>query len=291
MKIIYFRTSNPKYGFTKDIESSLKKYGKVESIDDMNFDIKELVEKAKKADLFFFHHCGVYTDNELNFSVSLERARQILSAIKCKKVCWFPDKGWFLNNTILEEIIPLTDKVFLNDATWARRHKYDNVFPLHMGVGTTLRGKERKEYKCQIAFYGDVLGFRKPYIDMLKKKWGSNFKVYNNLYGQDLADLIASAKVVFVPIFPNDDFYWDNRIYEILGHGGLAVYPRLMGLGEEGIISGKHYVGYKRAHELVQMIKDVIIDTGMRERIRLEGMEIAKKFSYKKRLKELFSKI
>ena len=291
MTILYFANINePKYRFTKDIESSLKKMGyKVETIDDRNFNIQELMEKVNEFDLFLFHQGGIYTDNEINYSISLERLKQMLAGIKCKKVCWFFEKGWFLNDRTLEEIIPLTDFVFLNDGSWVRRHKYENVFELHTGVGKVYQGKPRKEYKSDIVFYGEVFGFRKPFIEMLKQEYGSRFKIFNNVYGQDLADLIASAKIVFSPVQPNDEFYWDNRIYQILGHGGLAVYPKLYGLGEEGFISGKHYIGYKRAHELKSIIQDILGKDN--DKIKKEGQRFVKRFNYANRIKELLCQI
>lgn len=291
MKILYFtNTEDPKYGFTKDIESSLQKIGHiVDVVNDRNFDIKLLMLKAAKSDLFLFHQGGIYTDNIINYQVSLERLRQILTGIKCKKVCWFFDKGWFLNDQTLEEIIPLTDFTFLNDDAWARRHKYENVFCLHAGAGKALKGKPRKEYQCEIAFYGEVYNFRKPFIELLKRNFGSKFKVFSNVFGQDLADLIASAKMIFVPVQPNNDFYWDNRIYQVLAQGGLIIYPRLFGLGEEGFISGKHYIGYKMAHELKQIIADTIKNNNTE--IKEEGQQFVERFSYYNRIKELLCKI
>ncbi len=288
MKICYFNNlDDPKYGFTKDIESSLIKMGhKVETINDRDFNIQDLMAKVNDFDLFFFHQGGIYTDNEVNYGISLERLKQILSGIKIKKVCWFFDKGWFLNDRTLEEIIPLTDYVFLNDGNWARRHKYENVFELHCGVGEVFKGKPRKEYQHDIIFYGEIYGFKKPFIEMLKEQFGGRFKVFNNVFGQDLADLIASAKMIFVPVQPNEDFYWDNRIYQVLGHGGLIIYPKLYGLEEEGFISGKHYLGYKRAHELKQIIQDNIKTPNIQ--IAEEGQKFVEKFSYENRLKELW---
>ena len=152
-----------------------------------------------------------------------------------------------------------------------------------------MQGKAKKEYKCDIAFYGNVYGFRKPFIEMLKKEFGNKFKIFSNVYGQDLADLITSAKMIFVPVQPNDEFYWDNRIYQILGHGGLAVYPRLFGLQEEGFVSEKHYIGYKKAHDLRQIISDTLKNNN--NKIRKEGQKFVQRFSYINRIKELLSKV
>lgn len=287
MKILYlYDKENKKYDF-EEIESSLKKSGhEVTSFDDRNFDIKELMFIANNYDLFLFHHGGVYTDNEINYAISLERLKQILAGIKIKKVCWFFDKVWFLNDRTMEEIIPLTDYVFLNDGNWVRRHNYKNVYELHSGTGKKYTGKKNDKYKADIVFYGEVEGYRKPFIELLKNEYGARFKIFNNVFGQDLADLIASAKIIFAPVVPNEDFYWDNRIYQVLQQGGTLLYPRLYGLSEEGFISGKHYLGYKRPQELKQLIDDYLEKPD--KEISKAGQEFVKKFTYIKRLETIW---
>ena len=290
MKIIYwYNQEDPKYGFTKDIESSLKKKHKVESINDREFDIEELVKKCKKADLLLFHQGGIHMENEINYSVSLERLKQILQAVKCKKVCWFLEKVWFLNNETMEQIIPFADYIFLNDGTWARRHNYENVFALHSGAGKSFKGKPQDKYKCDIAFYGMVHGFRKPFINMLKDRYGRRFKVFNFAYGPELADLIASSKLIFSPIQPNDEFYWDNRIYEVLNYGGTLVHPKLYGLEEEGFIFGKHYLGYKTVNDLIETI-DKALEEGTGD-IAETGRKFVQKYTWDNRIKTLMDKI
>jgi hypothetical protein len=278
LKVLYF--TNPKKGYTKEIESSLKKLGhKVDVVDDTNFDIKELMAKAYVSDMFLFHQGGIHTENEVDYMVSKVRLKQILEGIKCKKVWWFFEKGWLLNDKTLEDIIPLTTHTFLNDGSWVRRHKYPNVTELHMGAPKPIKGTPREELKCEIAFYGEVYGFRKPFIDLLKKTYGRGFKVFNNV---NVPDLVASAKMIFTPIQPNDDYYWDGRIYEILAHGGIAIYPKLQGLEEEGFVSGKHYMGYKRPHELEAILTDVIMG-----KVKPDGQKFVKQFSWENRVRKI----
>jgi len=287
MKIIYWiNTTDPKYGFYKDIESSLKKNNKVETINDREFNLEEFVKKCNQADMLLYHQGGIYMDNEMNYAISLERLKQILEIVKCKKVCWFAEKIWFLNNETMENIIPLNDFTFLNDDNWLRRHKYEKVYPLHMASGKRIEGEYNEKYKCDIAFYGHVFSFRKPFIDYLKSKYGRRFKCFNFVYGKDLADLIATAKLVFSPIQPNEEFYWDNRPYEVLNQGGTLIYPKLYGLQEEGFISGKHFLGYKSADDLIEITDEYLKNPA--PNIAKEGQKFAEKITYDKRIKELF---
>jgi len=290
--IVYFADfSEPQYAFTKEIERTLKTKYKVESVNDRDFDMADLLKKAKKVDLFLFHQGGVHTDTEMNYPVSVERLKQILTAITCKKVCWFTDKVWFLNDKTMEETIPLIDYVFLNDDTWVRRHKYDNVFPLHLATGSALKGLPKKEYACDLAFYGEIYGFNKPYIEFLKSEYGARFKVFPTLIGQDLADLIASAKMIFTPVQPYEEFYWDDRIYQILNHRGLALFPMFEGLKEEGFIAGEHYLGYKMVHQLRGIIDHYLSSREEREKIKEQGYKFIQRFSYEERIKEIMKRI
>jgi len=294
MKVIYLvNLQDPKYGFCKDLESSLKKKHQVEVINDRDFKIEEFVDKCNKADLLLYHQGGIWMTNEMDYTMSLERLKQMLQMVKCKKVCWFVEKGWFLNNETLEQTIPLNDLTFLNDETWFRRHKFDKekVFPLHTACRERVKGEYNEKYKCDIAFYGQVLAYRQPFIDYLKDKYGRKFKVWNFLFGKDLADLIASAKIIFSPIQPNDEFYWDNRIYEVLNQGGVLIYPKLYGLEEEGFEAGKHYLGYKDIKLAVDMMDEYLKDDKKLKEISQQGQKFVKKFTYDARLSEIFKRL
>ena len=283
-KIIYLADiDNPKYSFFKDIEAELKKGNEVEVINDRAFDAQTLVEKCATADMLLFHHGGVYTDTAINFAMSLERIKQILQMVKCKKVCWFLDKVWFLNNSTIEDIAPLTDLILLNDDTWARRHKYENVKTLRCGTPDVKEGEENEKYKCLVSYYGEVFGFTEPYLKAMKKAFGRKFKVFSNVYGKELADLVKSSKFVFVPVQPNDEFYWSHKIYEILALGGCPIFPRLYGLQDEGFVSGEHYLGYKHPQEIKAMVEG----TEDTSDIIKAGKKLVKKYTYANRVKEL----
>ena len=269
-------------------------------MDDREFDYKNLLEITPKADLRLFHHGGIDTSGDLQFSASMERLKQFLYAVRSpesvqhqlKKVWWMPDKMWFLNDKMGEDIMPLVNYAFFNDENWVRRHSYENAFGLHMGADPKKQGKYRKEYDLEIAFVGTPFNFRKPFLDRLRQKYGNKFKIFDNVWGHDFLDLCKSAKFIFVPPVPNDEFYWGNRVYETLSAGGCLIHPRLYGLKEEGFEDGIHYLGYKRWDDLEAMLEDHADKKEERDIIVKTGRQLVNNnFTYKQRVGTLLDKI
>lgn len=285
MRILFLKDKNR---INDNIETALKQLGhKVITFD--KFDYDEIVKASGKVDLFFFTRGIVETTVPFDFYTTLRRLQGLLQNIKCKKVFWFTDKVIWLSEEWMEGIIPFADYGFLNDETWVRRHSYDNIFSLHLGVQSTNKGKFRKEYEGDIAFTGNIYGPRVSFAEGFKKRYGNKFKIYNNVWGKEFADLCASVKILIAPRFPTDEFYWSDRIYKTLGVKGFMIYPRLYGMDLE---DGKHYVGYSTWKELIDSI-DYFLEHGEeRKKIVNAGRgEVMKKYTYKLRIKELLSKI
>jgi Glycosyl transferases group 1 len=295
MRVLYFASENPNYPI-KDIELALKKLGhKVDRISDTEFDMADLVEKSKEADLFLFHHGGINTQDEFSFQLSSARLQNILNEVKCKKIWWYLDKGWATADIVLERIVPWTDLTFINDDTWRRRNKFENVFCLHCGAGKPIEGRVVKEYSvADVGMIGNIYGIRKAFFDNLRQQFGRKFKIFQKVYGQDFADVCKSVKVLVAPIYPYDDFYWSDLVYKITNAGGFIVHPRLHGLKEEGWVNGKDYVSYRMWPELLETIKYFLDPAHQEEREKIikAGQEkVRNQFTYEHRLKEMLNKI
>ncbi len=238
MKILYFADFSEKNKLKREneIKTALEKLGHtVLPIDENDFDIKNLIEQANKGDLFFFHHGGVITDTPLNFQLTITRLETILKNIHCKKAFWLFDKVMGFGDTFVTNVAPLVDAGFLNDDTWIRRHKYANLYPMHLAWGENLppTGKYKKEFDNDVVFIGSVYGLREQFVMSMKEEFGDRFKVYNNKYGEDFADMCESSKIIVSPKFPFDDFFWSDRVYRTLIVKGFLIHPRLEGLKEE----------------------------------------------------------
>jgi len=284
MTIIYLGNfENPFSDSTeKHIKFAFEKLGhKVIPINEKDFDVEKISQL--KGDLFLFHKGGQAQGVELSDLI------QLLNFITCKKVFWYFDKIWGEREMWMETIIPFVNHGFLTDETWLRRHDYKNVSVIRQGIGNenVALGKPKAQYKCDIAFLGNVYGRRKEWVEELKKTYGSRFKVFNNIFGRDLYDFCASCKIILSPLFPEDDFYWSSRIYMILGSGGFLIHPRLEGLKEE-FTEKKHFVGYKTFPEMMEKIDYYLKNPQERKLIQIAGYKYCiSHFTYLDRVKKL----
>lgn len=294
MKITYFAdfSKENKLKREDDILEALKKLGnEVLPINEKDFDIKVLIEEANKGDVFFFHTGGIDVSNFVAFQMSLMRLETILKNIHKKKVFWFFNKVIGMGENYIETIMPMVDYGFLNDDTWIRRHKYTNLYPMHLAYGEQAKtfGNYKKEYDHDIVFIGNVYKSRIPFMDSMKEEFGDRFKIYNDKFGNDFFDMCESAKIVVSPKSPFDDFYWSDRIYRTLVARGFLIHPRLEGLKEE-FRQKQVFEMYNSWDELVDKIKFWLLpqNNNKRRDIAQTGRNfVTEKFSFSNRLREI----
>ena len=282
MKILYLQNSF----LGKEIEKALKNLGHKVIVLNEDADVQNIIDIANKSDLFLFHK-GVKAEGHFDFQVTLARFQNILERIKCKKVLWFMERVWGLNEPYLDEIKSFVDKIYLTDGTFIRQNQEDFTF---LPVGAELReGKYNKELECDVAFTGQIYGIRSFVFNSLKQKLGRKFRIFNNIWEQDFADLCATAKIIIDPKFPSNDFYWTNRIYQTLACGGFLIHPRLQGLIEEGFIAGEHYIDYSSIEDLEFAIESFLKPEAeeARKQIAKKGKEFVSQFTWEERLKTL----
>lgn len=265
MKIIYlanFGNKNSNY-IEEDILVELERLGH-EVVQIHEKDVKKVLDI--KADMLLFHKAGI------GKYITLENWVIMLNHITCKKVMWYFDPIDLIRHreNDIETITQYIDYGFLVDDTWRRRHKFDNLYSLKEGVGTIYKGKVIDKFKCDVAFAGRIYGQRERFVAILKNQYGDKFKVFDNVFGQDMADLCASAKIIVAPDFPTNEFYWSSRFYLTLGLGGFLLHPVCYGLQEE-FEEGKHYAGYKGEKELLLNIDYFLKNEEERKAIQTQG--------------------
>lgn len=286
----------------EDILYALKKLGhKVYPLDDKEFNMKEIIDKASKSDIFLFHKGGMNEESREEHRLTLDRLQSVLSAIRekrpsCKLVFWYVDKVYKGREEWMSVIAPLVDYGFLTDETYIRRNNYTNLFPLKLASPDKLpKGKKNPIYECDIAFTGEIYEEpRKMFVSQMSKEYGDRFRVYTDVWEKDFADLCKSAKIIVAPDFPTDDFYWSNRIYQVLGAGGFMVHPRCYGLTEQGIINNAHFIGYYDWGELKDACDSFLLKKNdkIRKKIAKQGYDLTrKKHLYTHRCQELLNKI
>lgn len=295
MKITYFGNIKDAYPPTidKQILKELKKVeGKngekadVKFFDIKTFSMEKLIETANKSDLFLFHGTFEVPD-EPTFVLMVERIQVILDNIKCKKYLWLLDKVWADYARLFVALLPKIDKAFVSDGTWLRRFETEDIHFLPP-AGIKYKGKKKEEYECDIAFIGKIYGERKKLYEYLKENFSDRFKVFNNCFESELASLCKSAKIIIAPDFPFDDFFWSDRVYNILANGGFLIHPRSYGLVEQGFIEGEHFVPYEKEKEIVNLAGLFLKSKKERDRIAKKGQEfVLKEHTYDKRIKEM----
>lgn len=297
LKVLYFANLDSEIPtIDQDILYSLKKQAEVITFDIRKFDdenLQKIIDEANKCDLFLFHAL-IPDTNEMMLGLILERIGMVMDSIKCKKVLWFLEKIAGNKMKIVTSLMDKVDLVFVSDETWLRRFESDKIFPLHPAAPEkVLVGKFDKELECDIAFVGSIYGERLEMYEMLKKRFGERFKLFDDKFGKDYADLCKSAKIIIVPQVPFDDFFWSERIYTTLNNEGFCFHPRSQGLQDEGFIDGEHYFTYHTEQDMIvslTMLLDKKSDE-LRKQVVKKGKVFIKGQTYGHRIDEIIKKV
>jgi spore maturation protein CgeB len=97
---------------------------------------------------------------------------------------------------------------------------------------------------------------REEQFDYLIKRYGNNLRLIEGnarIYRRQLANAIASAKIVLAPESPVTDRYWSNRLYMVLGFGGFLLHPHSAGVAAQ-YQDGKEVVLYHSLSDLCDKI-------------------------------------
>lgn len=284
MKIIYLGNFENPFSDTteKHIKYALEEEGhEVITIDENDFSTEKILS-IESPDLFLFHKGG-FPDR-----VDLPDLVELLNRLACKKAYWYFDKVYQDRVVWAESITPFVDYAVLTDESWVRTRNYKNTHILRQGISTQDNELGKKaDTVNEIVFTGSIYGERALFVKALKELYGPRFRVVNDAFGRRLYDLAASTKVFVAPKYPQDNFYWSNRIYQILGSGGFLIHPKLDGLADEGFIDGENIVLYRNGRELREKIDYYLEHDDEREKIRKAGHKhVTENYTYSKRVKD-----
>lgn len=137
------------------------------------------------------------------------------------------------------------DLGFCTDGDWVANDKSGKLTWLPQGADERVVGfGEAVEHRCEhcgqsvgepdILFTGIGRGGgqqRESFVADMRARWGNRFRhIERGVHGRQLADLIASVKVVVAPDSPVTDRYWSNRAWNALGFGACLLHPWSEGL-------------------------------------------------------------
>lgn len=211
--------------------------------------------KASGFDLLLFHHSG-------------QKLLPFLDGVKAKKALWYFDKTWYGRDQVLDAVMEKVDVGFFTDGDYVLKGPKRVWLRQGVGMENVHLGSHKEHYKTDVAFFGSEYGERKVFCDKLRRRF--NFKTFQGLHGKELADAIASSKVVVAPAFPSTDRYWSNRIYLMLGAGACLVHPELKGLELDYEVN-KHYAGYQSEDMLYPLIEYLLENPADRLKLSITG--------------------
>lgn len=295
MKIVYLGNfGNPYSDATeKHIKYAFEQLGHEVIIkDEASFDIDDIVKTCRdEGDMFLFHKGGEA------FDVELPDLIELLNKITIPKVFWYFDKVFDGDReNWMHTVIPYVEHGFLTDETWVRRQNYENISVLRQGIGNedVSLGKEDDEFKYDVVFFGTIYDeHRSAFVRGLQETYGDRFRVFSDVFGRELFDACASAKVIVSPRSPQDDFYWSSRVYMMTGSGGFLIYPKLEALKEE-FEPGKEIVMYASGHQLKDKIDYYLKPENEEERkaIQKAGYEkCINNYTYQNRVETLVERL
>lgn len=289
MKIKYLGNfGNPFSDSTEEhIKFSFEKLGhEVVTFDERDFDMNAILKEP--ADLFLFHKGGV------TFDVELPTLVELLNKLTCAKVFWYFDRVDIGQRELwAQTIIPFVDHGFLTDGSWIKRQNYPHIHWLMQGIGDedTSIGEYNKKYECDVAFTGSIYGTRQEFVRGLEYKYKDKFRSFQNVFGRDLYDLCATAKIMIAPISIQTQFYWSSRIYMTTGSGGFMLHPRFEGLKEE-FEFGKEIAVYLGADVLQEKIAYYLNNEEERKKIQMAGYKkTIENYTYTDRIRTLLETV
>lgn len=209
-----------------------------------------------------------------------------LNLIKFPKVFWYfdlvdypdssMDKRCKARTSWMDTITPIVDLGFCTDGDWVKQDQSGKLITLRQGadirkVGLGVSSIDR----IPILFTGIKHGGeqRSSFVATMRGHYGNRFCHHQSgIHGRELANLIASARVVVAPDGPITNHYWSNRVYLTLGFGGFLMHPYCSELAKE-YGHGSHIIYYHNRSELHELISKYLYLPEERKSIRENALE------------------
>lgn len=220
----------------------------------------------------------------------------------CPKIFWYFDLVAYPDYSLHErcktrinwmlDVTPHVDIGFCTDGDWVANDPSGKLVWLPQGADGRIVGvgRRREKLDTSILFTGVKRGgeARSSFVVDMEANYGSLFRhIQQGAYREELADLIASSKIVVAPDGPVTSRYWSNRVYNTLGFGGFLLHPYCELLAEQ-YKDGEHLVYYRSRVELYDKIRYYWDKPKERNRIAQAGLAHTKRFHlYKHRCEQL----
>lgn len=233
-----------------------------------------------------------------SFEIVLNKCRQL----KIPVVAWLTNIFFGLmgrEHQLKVNPIFKADIVFSTDGGHQKEFKElgINHFILRQGIHEPEAhfGTPQADVNAEIGFIGSVYkgfwNYRKQLLNFLNATYGNRFKHFGQdgrIRHEKLNNLIASLKIVIGDSFKSD-YYWSNRLYEMLGRGAFLIFPNIKGIEKE-FTPYEHFIPYEFGDfKGIKEIIDYYLDKPEeRKKIATAGLEHCRKYhTYEIRVKEM----
>ena len=240
--------------------------------------------------LFFEGRINPKTQEEQHFPTG-EGIAHVLREIKIPGYTWYFDPVYKFDFNRFREIwmqnvAPLCRVAFVTDGSLAKHTNWGRWYVLRLGFARDdIRlGDLPENDRRDVAFLGYIYGDRAKELDLVAASF--QLDIITNAYGPKLSRLLRSYKIILGPHYPSVPFFYSDRLYIVLGHGGFFLAPEIEGMREEGFIPGVHYAAL--SDDPVADIRYWLAHPAERERIAKAGQELVlSRFTYRDRVQEL----
>lgn len=196
----------------------------------------------------------------------------------------------------MRNVIPHCTVAFCTDGDWVNRDESGKLVHLMQGADERFIGMGSPcELATPILFTGMINHgqSRANHIAELFVRYGNKFSVLGadgqrgRVHGRQLANTLASAKIVVAPDGPNTDNYWSNRVYLTLGFGGFLLHPYCEKLTHH-YTPDKELIYYRSRSHLNELIDQYIDDVNFRYKLQRAGFDkTVSHHTYRHRCEEL----
>jgi len=193
----------------------------------------------------------------------------------------------------MNDVPPNVEFGFCTDGDWVAEDSTGKLRWLPQGadervVGVGVPCDDAKKVDLFFAGIGQSGGKgRASFVEAVRERYGGRFlHVERGLYGRDLANQIASSKIVLCPDSPVTDRYWSNRVYNMLGFGAFVLHPYCEKLSET-VSSVTFYLSRDNLFDAIDYCLPQ--ETQRKEMSRLGFAEVRSKHLYRYRLEQLLN--
>lgn len=177
----------------------------------------------------------------------------------------------------MRTMTPLVDVGFCTDGDWVRQDDSGKLVRLTQGADERVVGRGTSaRARVPVLFVGGTRGCgtgREQFVTRMKRKYTTMFRhIEQRVHGPELANAVATARLVVAPDHPVTDHYWSNRVYLMCGFGACLLHPYSATLADH-YQDGEEILYYHSLGHMDELIREYLPKPNDRVRIGNAALE------------------